>query len=1038
MIEKIITFSAKNRNLIIILFIVLIIWGIYSLKNLPIDAVPDLSDVQVIIYTEWPGQSPTIIEEQLTYPIVSSLISSPKVKDVRGFSALGYSLIYVIFEDNTDIYWARSRVLEYMNSVKLPSSVKPTLGPDATSVGWIYQYALYDESGQNNLADLRTIQDWYVKYALLEVDGVAEVASIGGFVKEYQIQVDPEKLFTYNITMKDLIDRVVKSNRETGGRVLEVSGREFMIRSNSYVNGIKDLEKIVVSTDKSGVPVLLKSVASVQLGSAMRRGIADLNGSGEAVGGIVVMRYNENAYEVIKNVKKKLAEIKNNLPEGVNIETVYDRSNLIKRAIDTINSKLIEESIIVLLVCLFFLFHFRSTFVIIIMLPTSIIISLIFFKLFNITSNIMSLGGIAIAIGTMVDAAIVMVENAHKSLEGENSKNRREIIIKAACYVGRPIFFSLLVITVSFIPIFSLTGQEGKMFKPLAYTKTFSMLTASFVSITLVPVLMTFLLKGKIIKESQNPISKFSIFLYKPIIELALKFRYLFLLIAIISILISIPIYLKLGSEFMPALDEGDIFYMPTTLPGISASEAKKSLRLQDELIKSVFEVETVFGKVGRADTATDPAPLSMAETVIKLKPKSQWRKGYSIDRIISELNEKVQIPGWANSWTMPIKARLDMLSTGMKTAVGIKIYGDDPATLEQLGMELERIILPIKGTRSVFAERTNQGYYLIIKPDRLKLARNGMTIEDVNLIVESALGAKEITTTVEGRERYPVTIRYAKSFREDIEDIRNILVPNINNKLQLPLSEVADIYYEKGPDMLRDENGMLVSYVYIDLDSGVDIGTYVKRLKDALVDKLNLPTNYRYKISGQYEYMQKAKERLKFIIPLTLFLIFMLFYFNFKNITDTLIIMLAIPFALTGSFWYLYYLNFNISVAVWVGIIALAGVAAETGAIMLVYLNEAFENRVSSSGITNDKELRDVIIEGSTLRVRPKLMTVFTLIFGLLPILWSNETGADVVKRIAAPMIGGTVSSIILTLVIIPVIYYLIKKHQLKLKNKN
>jgi Cu(I)/Ag(I) efflux system membrane protein CusA/SilA len=1035
MIEKIITFSAKNRNLIIILFIVLIIWGIYSIKNLPIDAVPDLSDVQVIIYTEWPGQSPTVIEEQLTYPIVSTLISAPKVRDVRGFSALNYSLIYVIFEDNTDIYWARSRVLEYMNSVKLPSGVKPTLGPDATSVGWIYQYALYDESGQNNLADLRTIQDWYVKYDLLEVDGVAEVASIGGFVKEYQIQVDPEKLFTFKITMKDLIDRVVKSNRETGGRVLEVSGREFMIRSNSYVNGIKDLEKIVVSTDKSGIPVLLKSVASVQLGSGMRRGIADLNGSGEAVGGIVVMRYNENAYEVIKNVKKKLAEIKNNLPEGVNIETVYDRSNLIKRAIDTINSKLIEESIIVLLVCLLFLFHIRSTFVIIIMLPTSIIISFILFKLFNITSNIMSLGGIAIAIGTMVDAAIVMVENAHKSLEGENSRNRREIIIKAACYVGRPIFFSLLVITVSFIPIFSLTGQEGRMFKPLAYTKTFSMLIASFVSITLVPVLMTFLLKGKIIKESQNPISRFSIFLYKPIIELALKFRYLFLLIAIISILISIPIYLKLGSEFMPALDEGDIFYMPTTLPGISASEAKKSLRLQDELIKSVFEVETVFGKVGRADTATDPAPLSMAETVIKLKPKSQWREGYSIDKIISELNEKVQIPGWSNSWTMPIKARLDMLSTGMKTPVGIKIYGDDPATLEQLGMELERIILPIKGTRSVFAERTNQGYYLIIKPDRLKLARNGMTIEDVNLIVESALGAKEITTTVEGRERYPVTIRYAKSFREDIEDIRNILVPNINNKLQLPLSEIADIYYEKGPDMLRDENGMLVSYVYIDLDSGVDIGTYVKRLKGALVDKFNLPENYRYKISGQYENMQKAKERLKFIIPLTLFLIFMLFYFNFKNITDTLIIMFSIPFALTGSFWYLYYLNFNMSVAVWVGIIALAGVAAETGAIMLVYLNEAFENRLSSSGITNDIELRDVIIEGSVLRVRPKLMTVFTLIFGLLPILWSNETGADVVKRIAAPMIGGTVSSIILTLVIIPVIYYLIKKHQLNKK---
>jgi len=1038
MIEKLIGFSARNKFLIILFTLATVGLGLWSVKKTPLDAIPDLSDVQVIVFTEWQGRSPDLIEDQITYPIVSSLLAAPKVKVVRGYSFFGYSYVYAIFEDGTDIYWARSRVLENMSKIsgKLPPDVSPALGPDATGVGWIYQYALVDKSGKHNLADLRSYQDWYLKYALEEVKGVAEVASIGGHVKEYQINIDPDKLRGYGLSLNQIVKAVRDSNRDTGGRSVELSGRDFMVKGVGYIKNLDDIRNIVIASDGMGVPVLVGDVASVETGPTMRRGIADFNGDGEAVGGVVVMRYGENALNVINNVKEKVASLKGSLPEGVEIVPVYDRSTLIIDSIKTLRDKLIEEIIIVSLVCIIFLFHFRSALVAILTLPVAIIMSFIMFRWLGITSNIMSLGGIAIAIGAMVDAAIVMVENAHKQLEHNPDADRKEVIIAAAQKVGKPLFFSLLIITVSFLPVFALEAQEGRLFKPLAYTKTFSMLFASILSVTLVPALMVIFIKGKIRHEQDNPITKVLVFLYNPFVKFALKFRYLVIALSVVSILAAYPILKKLGSEFMPVLNEGTIFYMPTTLPGISAAEAAKSLQTQNQLIKSIPEVDTVFGKAGNANSATDPAGLSMAETVITLKPHDQWRKDMTFDKLVDELNEKTKVAGWVNSWTMPIKARIDMLSTGIKTPVGIKVFGPDPAKLQTIGEELESSLINVEGTRSVYSERTDGGYYLYIEPDAFKMARYGITVEEINMVIETAIGGMPVTKTVEGRERYPVAVRYKKSFRNDVESIKNVLVPigGMEGRANyIPLGDVADVYLKPGPDMLKEENGMLVSYVYVDLAAGVDVGSYVKKAMAEVGQSIKLPQGYTLRWSGEYESMQRVKEKLKFAVPLTLGLIFMLLYLNFRSVAKTAIVMLSVPFALVGGFLYLYLLGYNMSVAVWVGLIALAGVAAETGVVMIVYLDEAYDDWKARGQMNTDEDLKDAVIYGAVQRVRPKIMTVATLIIGLVPIMCATGSGADVMKRIAAPMIGGMVTSTILTLIIIPAIYFSWKKWEIK-----
>ena len=1057
MIEKVIEYSARNKFIIFLLVLFLFAWGLWALKETPLDAIPDLSDVQVIIDTEWPGQSPDIIEDQVTYPIVSTMIAAPGVRVARGYSFFSHSFVYVIFKDGTDIYWARSRVLEYLSKLqgKLPKGVNPIIGPDATGVGWVYQYAVVDKSGRHNLAELRSLQDWYLKYSLESVEGVAEVASIGGHIKEYQITIDPNRLSAYNLPLMIVTNAIRNNNRDVGGRVVEFDGREFMVRGKGYVRTLSDIENIAVGTDGQGTPILLRDIARVSLGSGMRRGVGELDGEGEAVGGIIVMRYNQNALNVIKNVKKKLEEIKPSLPEGVQIISTYDRSDLIHRAIDTLKEKLIEESIIVSAVCILFLFHLRSALVAIIMLPIAIIISFIGIKYLNLTSNIMSLGGIAIAIGAMVDAAIVMIENAHKQIEHNPEKNRFEVIIEAAKQVGKPLFFSLLIITVSFMPVFTLEAQEGRLFKPLAFTKTFAMFFASFLSITLVPVLMVLLIKGKLSPEIKNPISRLLIFLYNPIVKFALRFRVITIILAILSIVASVPAFKKFGSEFMPALNEGTIFYMPTTLPGISVQEATNSIQIQNKIIKSFPEGEHVFGKIGKAETATDPAPMEMAETLVLLKPESQWRKGVTWESLIEEMDSAVEIPGWTNAWTMPIKARIDMLATGIRTPVGIKIFGPRVEIIEKIGLEIENALTEVKGTRSVFAERVSGGYYLDFEIKRDEIARYNLTVEDVNDIIESAIGGMMVTTTVEGRERYPVSVRYPRELRTDIDALKRVLVPvMMENKevssmqyavsssayslvptgssLQVPLGHLVDIKLKEGPGMLKSEDGMLVSYVYIDI-SGRDVGGYVNEAKKAVESNIKVPAGYNLLWSGQYEYMERAKDRLKFVIPLTIVIIFVLLYFNFKSVTESVIVMLSVPFALVGSLWMTYLLGYNLSVAVWVGIIALAGVAAETGVVMIVYLDESYQKRVNAGSMNTTNDLYEAILEGAVQRVRPKMMTVAAIIAGLLPIMWSHGTGADVMKRIAAPMIGGMITSTILTLVIIPAIYMLWRGRELK-----
>ena len=1027
MIEKIIEGSARNKFLVFLMVIFLGAWGLWALKNTPLDAIPDLSDVQVIIYTPWMGRNPTIIEDQVTYPIVTTMISAPRVKSVRGFSDFGYSYVYIIFEDGTDIYWARSRVLEYLNqaSGRLPSGVTPTLGPDASGVGWVFQYALIDESRKYDLAQLRSLQDWYLRYQIGSVEGVAEVASVGGFVRQYQVNLDPNKLAAYRLPVKSVIDAIRMSNNDVGGRSVELSGAEYMVRGRGYIRSIKDIETVTVGGDR-GTPILVRDIASVSLGPDMRRGIAELDGKGEVVGGIVVMRHGENALNLIDRVKQKIKEIEPALPSGVKIVSTYDRSDLILRSIATLKEKLIEESLIVSLVIVIFLFHVRSALVVIITLPIAIILSFIAIYYLNLTSNIMSLGGIAIAIGAMVDAAIVMVENAHKRLEhweeAGRPGDRTQVLIDSAKEVGKPLFFSLLIITVSFLPIFTLEAQEGRLFQPLAFTKTFAMFFAAFLSITLVPVLMVLLIRGRIRPETRNPVNRLLIALYASVVRGVLRFQKTTIALAVIALILTYPAFARLGSEFMPPLNEGMIFYMPTTLPGISVTQSARLLQIQDRMLRTFPEVQWVFGKAGRAETSTDPAPFSMGETTVMLKPESQWRPGMTWEKLVEEMDKKIRLPGVANAWTMPIKNRVDMLSTGIRTPVGIKIFGPDLTKIEQIGRQLETILNLVPGTRSVFAERVTGGYYLDFDLKREEIARYGLMIEDIQMIIESAVGGESITTTVEGRERYPVSVRYARELRDDPEKLKRILIPTINGA-QVPLGQLAELRLATGPAMIRDEDAQLAGYVFIDM-ANRDIGSYVDEAKRKVAEQVQLPTGYTLSWSGQYEFIQRAKEKLMYVVPLTLLIIFIFLYTNLRSATKCAIVLLAIPFSMIGAIWFVYLLGYNMSVAVWVGIIALAGVDAETGVIMLLYLDQAYEKWRHEGRMRTAQDLREAITEGAVKRIRPKMMTVMAILFGLLPIMWSHGAGADVMKRIAAPMIGGVISSFLLELMVYPAIY--------------
>ncbi|MDH3555982.1 MAG: efflux RND transporter permease subunit [Deltaproteobacteria bacterium] len=1024
MIEKIIEYSIKNKFLVILMTLFVVAAGIYAMTKTPLDAIPDLSDVQVIIFTEYSGQAPQVVEDQVTYPLTTAMLAVPYAKVVRGYSFFGLSFVYIIFEDGTDMYWARSRVLEYINYVagRLPPGVTPSLGPDATGVGWVYEYIL--ESDRHDLAQLRSIQDWFLRYELTSVPGVAEVASIGGFVKQYQVTIDPNKLLAFNIPLQKLRMAIQRSNNDVGGRVVEMGETEFMVRGLGYIKGVKDLEMVPLRVDKDGTPTLVRDVATVKVGPELRRGLADYNGNGEVVGGIIVMRYGENALQVIQNVKNKLEQLKAGLPEGVTIKAVYDRSGLILRAINNLKRTLIEESIIVALVCIVFLLHFRSALVGIITLPLGVLISFIIMERQGINANIMSLGGIAIAVGAMVDAAIVMIENVHKHIEHEGgNKPHWQLVLDASKEVGPALFFSLLIIAVSFLPVFTLEAQEGRLFRPLAFTKTYAMLGASLLSVTIVPVLMGYLIRGKIRPEEKNPVNRFLIWIYHPVIKLVLKAKVLVIALAVITLSVSYIPWKGIGSEFMPPLNEGDLLYMPTTLPGISITKAKELLQQTDRIIASFPEVHHVFGKVGRAETATDPAPLSMIETTITLKPESEWRPDMTMDKLVEELNDAIQFPGLTNAWTMPIKTRIDMLSTGIKTPVGIKLMGEDLRVLNNLGEQVEAIIREVPHTLSVYAERVTGGNFLDYRINREEAARYGLTVGDVQDIIISAVGGMNITTTVEGLERYPVNLRYKAEFRDSPEKLRRILVPTPNGA-QVPITQLADIEIVKGPPSIKSENARKNAWIYIDL-RGIDVGTYVKMAQQAVSEKLKLPSGYSIVWSGQYEYMQRAKKRLIVVVPMTLLIIFLLLYFNFKNVTESLIVMLSVPFSLTGGLWLMYLLGYHMSVAVGVGFIALAGVAAETGVVMLIYLDQAYKKFKAQYGENfNRLHLYEAIEEGAALRVRPKMMTVVAIMAGLMPIMWSHGTGSEVMKRIAAPMVGGMVSATILTLIVVPAIY--------------
>ena len=1029
MIARVIEWSARNLVLVFFATALIIAAGVWSLRNLPIDAIPDLSDVQVIVLTDYPGQAPQVVEDQVTYPLTSAMLTVPRSRVVRGFSFFGISFVYIIFEDGVDPYWARSRVLEYLNAAaaRLPDGVTPALGPDATGVGWVYQYAI---TGENlSLAELRSLQDWVVRFGASRAEGVSEVASVGGFVKQYSVTVDPVRMRAQGITLSDIGKAISESNMDTGGRTVELSEFEFMVRGRGYLAGTEDIGNITLRSI-GGVPINLKDVARIEIVPNERRGIAELNGEGEVASGIVLQRVGANALDVIENAKAELDVVAQSLPEGVDIVPVYDRSDLILSAIETLKTTLLEESLVVAGVTIIFLLHVRSALVAIIMLPVGLLMAFTAMKFLGIGANIMSLGGIAIAIGAMIDAAIVMIENAHKHLErAAPDKPRIQVLIEAASEVGPALFFSLLIITVSFLPIFALEGQEGRMFGPLAYTKTFAMASAAFLSVTLVPALMVVFVRGRIIPEHRNPVNRVLIAVYRPIISAVLKAKSLTIIVAIAALVITIWPARQLGSEFMPVLNEGTLMYMPTTLPGLSVTKAAELMQTQDRIIKTFPEVLSVFGKAGRALTATDPAPTEMFETIIQLRPEDEWRPGVTIESLRQEMDAALQFPGVSNAWTMPIRARIDMLSTGIRTPVGIKVFGTSLTEMEKVAREVEAVVRTVPGTTSAYAERVIGGYYLDITPDRAALGRYGLSVQDVQEVIGMALGAKAITQTVEGRERYDVAVRYPATLRSDPEAIGREVQVALPGGGTIPLGDVATIERTRGATSIRTENGQLAVYIFVDI-VGRDLGGYVAEAQAAVAASVTLPPGYSLGWSGQFEYLERAKQRLATVVPLTLALIFLLLYLNFRRLTETLIVMLSLPFALVGGIWLMWFMGFNMSVAVAVGFIALAGVAAETGVIMLIYLDQALNearDRAGGRDLTRD-ELYAAIMVGAVDRVRPKMMTVVAIMAGLMPILWAHGTGSEIMQRIAVPMIGGMVSSTLLTLIVIPAVYAIIK----------
>ncbi|MFZ5540641.1 MAG: efflux RND transporter permease subunit [Pseudomonadota bacterium] len=1041
MLERLIAWSARNPFLIALATLAIVFAGVLAILRTPLDALPDLSDVQVIVYTEYPGQAPQVVEDQVTYPLTTSMLAVPKSKVVRGFSFFGASFVYVIFEDGTDIYWARSRVLEYLNyaATRLPANVSPQIGPDATGVGWVYQYVVL--AANRTLAELRTLQDWYLRFQLTKAPGVSEVASVGGFVQQYQVIVDPVKLRAYGIPLMRVAQIIRDSNRDVGGRVVEMAETEYMVRGRGYLRGVADIEELVLRAD-NGTPVRVRDVARVELGPDERRGLTELNGEGEVVSGIAVARFGENALAVIDGVKRRIEELKPGLPEGVTIQAVYDRSDLIHRAIDTLTRTLAEESLIVAAVCVLFLLHVRSALVAIVMLPIGVLIAFICMRLLGINSNIMSLGGIAIAIGAMIDAAIVMIENAHKHLERlPAGGDRTRAIVEAGKEVGPALFFSLLIITVSFLPVFTLEAQEGRLFAPLAYTKTFAMAGAALLSVTLVPLLMIWLIRGRILPESKNPVNRVLIAVYRPLIAWVMRNKVVTIVAAAAISGATLWPASKLGTEFMPTLNEGTLFYMPTSLPGMSITKASELAQMQNRIIKSFPEVESVIGKAGRAATATDPAPIEMFETVINLKPESQWRPGMTIDKLIAEMDRALQFPGVANSWTMPIRARIDMLSTGIRTPIGIKVFGADLAEMEKVARQIETVVRNVPGTTSAYAERLTGGYYLDIEPDRAALARYGLSVGELQDVVASALGGEMVTTTVEGRARFGVIVRYPRDARADPHKIeREVLVPLMAGPgkppAMIPLGQVARAKLTQGPPVIRTENSLLSAYIFVDM-RGRDIGGYVADARRAVADNVTFPPGMYVTWSGQFEYMERAIEKLKIVVPLTIGTIFVLLYLNFRRVTESLIVMLSVPFALVGGIWLLWWLDYNLSVAVAVGFIALAGVAAETGVVMLIYLDHAWRDatqRCAAEGRAPAvADLYGAVMQGAVERVRPKMMTVVAIMAGLLPIMWSTGAGSEVMRRIAAPMVGGMVSSTVLTLAVIPAIYALVMQWRIK-----
>ncbi|MGQ0695440.1 MAG: efflux RND transporter permease subunit [Nitrospiraceae bacterium] len=1034
MVERIIEFSARNRFIVFLLVFGFASAGLWAMKNTPVDAVPDLSDTQVIVYTTWMGRSPDLVEDQITYPIVTALLSAPKVTVVRGFSDFGFSYVYVLFKDGTDIYWARSRVLEYLNQLagRLPEGVTPQLGPDATAVGWVFQYALVDETGQQDLASLRSFQDWYLRYWLRSVEGVAEVASVGGFVRQYQVNLDPTKVLAYKLSLPEIIEKIRMSNNDVGGRVVEFSGIEYMIRGRGYIKSAADIEKIAVGVNQNGTPILLRDVATVRLGPDMRRGLVELDGQGEVVGAVVIMRFGENALTVIDRVNAKLKEIELSMPKGVKVVTTYDRSDLIRESIATANENLIEELIVVSVLIIGFLLHLRSALLPIITLPLAVLLAFIPMYFMSIGMNIMSIGGIIVAIGDMVDAAIIMVDNAHKRLEdwerGGRIGDRTQVLIDSAKEVGPAIFASLLVISIAFMPVFTLEEQEGRLFKPLAWTKNLAIGMSAVLAITLIPALLAICVRGRIISEQRHPLSLAMQKLYAPTLRVALRYRWAVVMLAIGLAFSVVPAFERMGSEFMPPLYEGTILYMPTTFPGISVTEASKLLQQMDRKLKAFPEVERVFGKAGRAETSTDPAPFSMMEVVVDLKPKERWRPGQSYESLVAEMDGALQFPGVTNAWTMPIKARIDMLTTGVRTPVGINISGPDLKQIEGIGKHLEMVLKDVPGTRSVYAERVSGGFFLDFAINRDEIARYGVTVMDVGRIIESAIGGENIATTIEGRERYPINVRYLRELRDDPEKLGRVVVSTPNGA-QVPIAQLATLRFLQGPPMIRDEDGMLAGYVFVDM-AGRDVGSYVDDLKRVVQEKVTLPPGYTIAWSGQYEFMQRVRERLTIFVPLTIGIIFVLFYFTFRSVAETLMVMLGVPLSLVGGMWYMVWLGYNMSIAVWVGIIALAGVAAETSAVMLAYLDEAYKRRQGAGRLRTLEDLIETVHQGAVERIRPMAMAGLANIFGLIPVMWATGTGADVMKRLAAPMVGGVFSAMLLTLLVIPAVYVFWRWH--------